>query len=93
MTSVRLTGLLICETSDQVQIVIDHLPLHVELTRSEPGCVSFEVARTKDPHVWQVDEQFMDAASFAAHQQRVAASEWGRATAGIERRYEVDGLR
>jgi quinol monooxygenase YgiN len=91
MSTVRLTGLLICETPEQARIVVDQLPLHVELTRSEPGCVTFEVTQTENPLVWQVDELFQDAVSFAAHQQRVAASEWGRATAGIERRYEVDG--
>ena len=35
---------------------------------------------------------FQDAAAFTAHQQRVAGSEWGRATAGIERRYEIEGI-
>jgi quinol monooxygenase YgiN len=91
MSVVRLTGLLICETTEQAQVVVDHLPLHVELTRAEPGCISFEVTRAADPLVWQVSELFQDAVSFAAQQHRVAASEWGRATAGIERRYEVDG--
>jgi len=91
MSPVRLTGLLVCGTAEQRRAVEKNLPLHVELTRSEPGCVTFEVAQTDNPLVWQVDELFQDAASFAAHQQRVAASEWGRATAGIERRYEVDG--
>lgn len=69
-----------------------HLPLHIELTRAEQGCLSFEVNLTQNPLVWQVDEQFQDALSFRAHQQRVAASEWGRATAGIERRYGITGV-
>ncbi|SKB02554.1 Antibiotic biosynthesis monooxygenase [Agreia bicolorata] len=93
MSSVRLTGQLVCETLEQVRVVEENLPLHTELSRAEPGCISFEVARTHDPLVWQVDELFQDAESFAAHQRRVADSEWGRATAGIERRYQVDGLR
>jgi quinol monooxygenase YgiN len=71
---------------------MQHLPLHVELTRAEEGCVSFEVKRTHDLFVWQVDEQFLDAAAFRTHQERVAASEWGRATAGIERRYTIKGM-
>lgn len=69
-----------------------HLPLHIALTRAERGCLSFEVNLTQDPLVWLVDEQFQDAASFQTHQQRVAASEWGKATAGIKRRYEVRGV-
>lgn len=42
--------------------------------------------------VWQVDECFQDSSAFKAHQDRVAGSAWGRATAGIERCYAIDGL-
>jgi quinol monooxygenase YgiN len=91
MSVVRLTGLLICETPEQAQAVEENLPLHIELTRAEPGCLSFEVNRAADPFVWQVEERFQDAAAFAAHQQRIADSEWGRTTAGIQRQYEVEG--
>ena len=92
MNTVHLTGQLVCEDLNQVAIVAQHLPLHIELTRAEQGCLSFEVNPTQNPLVWQVDEQFQDAASFQVHQQRVAASEWGRTTAGIERRYEFRGM-
>lgn len=92
MPEVRLTGVLLCDTPEQMLIVERQLPLHIELTRAEPGCISFAVVPTDDPMVWQVDELFQHAASFAVHQQRVAGSEWGRATAGIERQYTVDGL-
>ena len=91
MSSVRLTGQLVCSTAEQRRAVEENLPLHTRLTRAEPGCVSFEVTQTHDPLVWQVDELFSDAESFAAHQRRVADSAWGRATAGIERHYEVEG--
>ena len=91
MGSVRLTGQLVCETLEQASVVEENLLMHTQLTRAEPGCVSFEVSRTHDELVWQVDELFQDAESFAAHQRRVADSEWGRATAGIERRYEIEG--
>jgi quinol monooxygenase YgiN len=91
MNTVRLSGLLICASPEQASIVDANLPLHIELTRAEAGCVSFEVAPTHDPLVWRVDEVFLDAESFAAHRLRVAGSEWGRATEGIERRYEVEG--
>lgn len=88
---VKLSGLLVCASDDQSAIVRRHLPLHIALTQAEPGCLSFSVQQTDDPLVWQVDEQFADAAAFAAHQERVAGSEWGRVTAGIERRYSVEG--
>lgn len=92
MTPVRLSGQLICKNHDEAAVVARHLPAHIALTRAEPGCLAFEVRRTADPHVWQVDELFSDAASFAAHQERGATSEWGAATAGIERRYSIEGL-
>lgn len=92
MDKVFLSGQLVCSDEDQAAIVRQHLPLHVRLTRAEEGCVSFEVRRVEDSLVWQVDENFQDAAAFRAHQERVAQSEWGLATAGIERRYTVKGL-
>ena len=92
MTAVVLTGELVCATDDEVAAVARHLPLHLSLTRGEPGCESFEVTPSAEPRVWAVNERFRDAASFHAHQARVAESEWGRATAGIERRYEIRGL-
>lgn len=90
MPPVRLSGQLICADDQDAAIVAQHLPLHQYLSRAEPGCLTFEVHRTDDPHVWQVDEEFADDAAFAAHQERAANSEWGRATAGIERRYRVE---
>ncbi|MGO1410237.1 MULTISPECIES: putative quinol monooxygenase [unclassified Microbacterium] len=93
MTSeVLLRGRLVCASGAEVDIVREHLPRHVELTRAEPGCVRFDVHATDDPLVWQVDEVFADSAAFEAHQERVAASDWGRVTAGIERRYEIEGM-
>jgi quinol monooxygenase YgiN len=92
MSNVILTGQLVCRDQEQVAVVVQHLLLHTQLTRAEPGCLSFEVNPTQNPLIWQVDEKFQDAASFRAHQQRVAESEWGRATANIERRYEVEGV-
>ncbi|MFC0672962.1 putative quinol monooxygenase [Brachybacterium hainanense] len=90
MTRVTLTGRLICADAAEAGAVARHLPQHVQLTRAEPGCLSFRVEQTADPLVWQVDELFSDEASFRAHQQRVAASDWGGATAGIVREYRID---
>lgn len=91
MSDVRLTGQLVCESSEQAELVAQHLPTHMALTRAEPGCISFEVHRTNDALIWQVDERFESEAAFNAHQDRVAASEWGRATAGIRRQYSIKG--
>ncbi|WP_194411018.1 putative quinol monooxygenase [Microbacterium cremeum] len=92
MSEVRLTGQLVCESSEQAELVVQHLPMHMALTRAEPGCISFEVHRTNDALIWQVDERFESEAAFGAHQDRVAASEWGRATARIRRQYSIEGL-
>ena len=92
VTAVYLTGQLVCRDSEEVAIVVQHLDRHVTLTRAEPGCVSFGVTPTGDPLVWQVDEHFSDPDAFRLHQDRVAGSIWGRATAGIERRYTIVGL-
>lgn len=91
-TEVRLTGRLLCKNARELDIVTRHLPAHIELTRAEPGCISFEVAPTDDPLVWSVAERFATPAAFAAHQKRASASEWGSATTGIERDYVVTGL-
>ena len=92
MTTVRLTGQLICSTNDEAARVREHVALHVQLTRDEPGCLSFTVVQTENPLVWQVDEEFVDAAAFHTHQTRAAASEWARETAGIARSYTTEGL-
>jgi quinol monooxygenase YgiN len=92
VTDVYLSGQLVCRNTDDVAIVVQHLDRHITLTRAEPGCVSFSVMPTGNPLVWQVDEHFRDAAAFRIHQDRVADSTWGHATAGIERRYTIRGL-
>ncbi|MBN9611265.1 MAG: antibiotic biosynthesis monooxygenase [Actinobacteria bacterium 69-20] len=92
MTVVHLSGHLVCRSSNDVAIVVEHLARHVELTYAEVGCHPFRVTPTDDPMVWHVDELFRDAAAFRTHQAQVASSDWGRVTARIERRYEIEGL-
>ena len=92
MTSVYLRGQLLCRDADDVALVVQHLDRHIQLTRAEDGCIAFHVTPTEDPLVWALREQFRDAAAFKRHQERVAGSEWGVATAGMERRYTVEGL-
>lgn len=86
---ISLTGQLVCVDENEAATVLRHLDLHVALTRAEPGCLHFTVTQTADPLVWTVHERFVDQAAFDLHQARVQASEWGRATAGIERDYVV----
>ena len=72
MPQVSLSGQLICQDENELATVFAQLPRHIELTRLEPGCISFEVVQTNTPLIWQVDELFVDEDSFAAHQSRVA---------------------
>ena len=88
---VTLSGELSCADAAEAERVRAHLDEHVALTRAEPGCLSFEVTPTADELVWRVAERFVDEAAFDAHQRRVAASTWGRETAGIERSYVIRG--
>ncbi len=89
---VRLTGRLICRTKEEADAVRRHLDEHIALTRAEPGCLQFEITPLGGGRAWSVEELFIDAEAFRAHQRRTAASEWGQATAGLERRYRIEGL-
>lgn len=89
MTRISLEGRLICADEAEADTVRAHLPEHIALTRAEPGCLRFEVAATGDPLIWSVSELFATQEAFDAHQARVRASEWGRATVGIRREYEI----
>ena len=91
MSMIELNGTLICKDLSDVSIVERFLPKHVELSRDEPGCLRFEVTQSDDPLVWNVSELFTDQASFDSHQARVKASEWGQATAHIQRDYTITG--
>jgi quinol monooxygenase YgiN len=92
MSEIHLTGWLVCTTDEQARVVTLRLPDHIRLTRAEAGCISFDVTETADPLIWSVEERFEDQQVLELHQARVASSPWGGATAGIERRYSVEGL-
>ncbi|WP_248170945.1 MULTISPECIES: putative quinol monooxygenase [unclassified Microbacterium] len=89
---VRLSGRLICHTAEEADAVRRHLARHIELTLAEPGCLRFEITSLGGGRAWSVEELFIDEAAFRAHQHRMADSDWGRATAGLERRYRITGL-
>tara|TARA_R110002049_G_scaffold10127_1_gene50046 strand:+ start:1912 stop:2196 length:285 start_codon:yes stop_codon:yes gene_type:complete len=91
-TTVALNGFLRCADERQADRVRAALHTHVQLTRAEPGCLCFDVTPTDDPLVWQVREEFSDAAAFEAHQTRAAGSDWASMTAGISRDYQITGL-
>ena len=87
--NIRLTGRLICATEAECDIVRQYLPEHVRLTRSEPGCLAFQVIETENPLIWSVEERFVDQAAFDFHQARTKASQWAVETAAIRRDYRI----
>ena len=89
---VTLNGVLRCADEAEAARVRAALDEHIRLTRSEAGCLSFYVTPTDNPLVWDVAEEFTDPASFEAHQARAGASDWAKATKGIEREYTIKGM-
>ncbi|MVA82063.1 antibiotic biosynthesis monooxygenase [Agrobacterium vitis] len=89
MTKVFLDGH-IDVPEDRLEAVEAALPIHIALTRAEPGCLSFNVEAC--PTIsgrFLVSEVFVDQASFDAHQQRTKTSNWFTVTQGIARDYTV----
>lgn len=89
MSAIVVEGRLICADAAQSARIAAHVPDHVRLSRSEPGCLSFEIRPTADPLVWVVRERFRDAAAFEAHKARTATSPWAAAAEGLRRELEV----
>lgn len=65
------------------------LPVHIRLSRAEPGCTTFDFTPSADPLVWILDESFTDQAAFAAHQASTRASAWFAATRELDRDFQV----
>jgi quinol monooxygenase YgiN len=86
---IRVTGTLSCTTEAEAARVRQFLPDHINLSRAEPGCLSFNVDPTDDALVWRLDESFADRAAFEAHQSRTRASAWFEATATLKRDFRV----
>lgn len=86
---IQLSGRVICETDQDIDVVRSHLPAHIRLSRAEPGCLAFDVRQTANPRVWQVEESFTDQTAFDAHQARTKASPWFAATAHLRRDYQI----
>lgn len=86
---VILSGYLDVPDAD-LPTVAAHLPEHIRLSLAEDGCISFNVrVDPEDPNRYLVDEEFASQASFDAHQARVKASDWGQATAHLNRAYTI----
>lgn len=74
----------------KLNAVKEALPLHIELTRQEEGCLEFQVEQDKiNRNIFNVYEEFANKKSFEEHQNRVQSSGWGKLTENIERYYQI----
>jgi quinol monooxygenase YgiN len=89
---IRLRGQLRCLTGEERAAVLAHRPEHIRLSRAEAACLSFDIAETEDPLVFEVMESFRDRAGFEAHQARTRASDWFAATRHILRDFRVEEI-
>lgn len=90
---IRVRGQLVCMTAEEAAAVAWHRAEHIRLTQAEPGCLTFDIAPTDDPMVWEVIESFRDRAAFDAHQARTRDSAWFAATRTILRDFRIEELR
>ena len=75
---------------ERLTAVREALPLHIDLTRAEPGCISFEVVEDDaTPGRFLVSEVFVDQDAFDGHQARTKSSDWFKVTEGIPRDYKI----
>ncbi|MBU2864856.1 antibiotic biosynthesis monooxygenase [Reinekea forsetii] len=89
MPKVRLTGHIMIPTQS-LAAVLEHLSLHLALTRSEPGCLKFNVNQDEnEPCKLLVEEVFIDSAAFEAHQCRTQNSAWYEITKDFDRHYRI----
>ncbi|MEM7366147.1 MAG: antibiotic biosynthesis monooxygenase [Pseudomonadota bacterium] len=89
MARVALAGYIIVPPRD-LDAVIKELPNHISLTKSEPGCLSFDVIQsTENPLRFDVSELFESQLAFEEHQTRVQSSYWGEVTRRVERHYKI----
>lgn len=91
MKKVVLKGYIVVPDSD-LKAVKDELPVHIDLTRKEKGCLVFEVTQDEiENNKFHVYEEFDSESDFNKHQQRVSGSKWGSVTKNVERFYEIKG--
>lgn len=89
MATLVVEGFILVPDED-LEAVRQEFPVHVELTRAEPGCRVFHVAPHEgQPNRFDVYEEFASREAFEAHQARVERSRWGKVSSRAERRYQV----
>ena len=71
------------------------LPLleeHVRLTRSEPGCLAFDITKGReDPSRFEAADGSETGPPLRSTSAAPAASAWGEATRELKRNYQIEG--
>ena len=71
MGKVKLSGYIVVP-KDDLDLVLSELPNHIDLTRQEVGCISFDVRQShSEPCRFDVDEEFRSREAFE-HRKRSA---------------------
>ncbi|MEH6558078.1 MAG: antibiotic biosynthesis monooxygenase [Oceanicoccus sp.] len=84
-----LQGYIVVPT-DNLVAVRSALPMHIELTRKEEGCLVFCVSHDNSTeNRFNVYEEFVNRAAFETHQWRVKNSHWDQVTKSVERHYQI----
>lgn len=92
MSKVTLSGYIVVMGSELAS-VRDALPIHIETTRAEQGCIVFNVEEhATETGRFEVYEEFKTSDAFRYHQKRVRESDWGVVTKNVARHYTVEGL-
>ena len=90
LPKVILRGYVVVPRED-LEAIKRELPIHIENTRKEEGCLIFDVIQENEHSTrFNVHEEFIDKESFQVHQERVRNSNWGKISRNIERHYHIE---
>ena len=85
---VVLKGYILVPPSE-LSVVQEALAQHVELTRCEAGCISFDVTQDADDETkFHVHEVFRSKDDFDFHQRRAQSSPWAEVSKNVLRHYD-----
>lgn len=66
---------------------------HIQLTRQEKRCLSFEVSQdNKNMNRFNVYEEFISQNAFEFHQQRIVGTEWSKISSKLEKHYKTSSI-
>ncbi|MDO6618877.1 putative quinol monooxygenase [Shewanella sp. 6_MG-2023] len=92
MNKVSLTGYILVPEAE-LKAVTEALKVHSQLTKQEPGCLSFSVTQdASNPVKFYVSETFKNQQAFDHHQQRTSHSNWALVSKNVSRHYQFNSL-